>query len=351
MSIIFIELGDKRDYSLDFFKGVTVISIVFIHTVWWSGQSYVPNYIAQLSLLVDVPLFFFLSGASATFSFEKPKPFSGIIRLVSLFTLFYLVYGLIHDTKNTFDITISSLFLVYTETSRSVVVSGSSWFIPVFVIVYLIAYFIVSYLGKNKVILYLCGLLLFFMYQYESIKVFKSLHILSLTPDFVIANLFFFLLGYYYYRVVKKTKKVQLFSGFLLIISVIITVYHFMDIPFNLQNIKFPHRFYYVIVSLISISLCMMFSSLIKKEYFVNFIGKNSLQFYLAQGISSSFMFKVASQIKIDWFYKLPVVFLLNLLITYLVAKGVIFIFKHYLKFVSIFFSYIDSWSPPFLKK
>jgi surface polysaccharide O-acyltransferase-like enzyme len=39
-----------------------MINIVMIHSVFWTGQSYAPAWTRDLALLVDVPLFFFLSG-------------------------------------------------------------------------------------------------------------------------------------------------------------------------------------------------------------------------------------------------------------------------------------------------
>jgi len=32
-----------RDYNLDFYKGLASISIVFIHTAFYSGESYIPS--------------------------------------------------------------------------------------------------------------------------------------------------------------------------------------------------------------------------------------------------------------------------------------------------------------------
>ena len=54
-------MGNKkknRNYYIDNIRGLATISVVFIHTVFWSGSSYVPEYMRNLSLLIDVPIFF-----------------------------------------------------------------------------------------------------------------------------------------------------------------------------------------------------------------------------------------------------------------------------------------------------
>ena len=54
----------ERDHYVDFVRGLCALSVVFIHTVFWSGYSYVPEYVRNLSLMFDVPVFFFLAGCS-----------------------------------------------------------------------------------------------------------------------------------------------------------------------------------------------------------------------------------------------------------------------------------------------
>ena len=61
----------KRDLYIDFAKGFATLAIIFIHTVFWSGQFYIPTELRVLSLLVDVPLFFALSGLTSGNNIEK----------------------------------------------------------------------------------------------------------------------------------------------------------------------------------------------------------------------------------------------------------------------------------------
>ena len=39
-------MGKKRDTYLDFMKGVAATNIIMIHTVFWSGEGYVPEIVS-----------------------------------------------------------------------------------------------------------------------------------------------------------------------------------------------------------------------------------------------------------------------------------------------------------------
>ncbi len=54
----------KRDYTIDFFRGFVALWIVFIHTVCKSGASYVSSKVLNYALIIDGPLFIFISGMS-----------------------------------------------------------------------------------------------------------------------------------------------------------------------------------------------------------------------------------------------------------------------------------------------
>ena len=61
----------KRDLYIDFAKGLATLSIIFIHTAFWSGQFYIPTEVRVLSLLFDVPLFSTNIFLSLSFSYSR----------------------------------------------------------------------------------------------------------------------------------------------------------------------------------------------------------------------------------------------------------------------------------------
>jgi len=52
----------KRDTYLDFIRGLMILSVIHIHTVYWSLAAHIPDMVRQLAYLVDIPIFFFISG-------------------------------------------------------------------------------------------------------------------------------------------------------------------------------------------------------------------------------------------------------------------------------------------------
>jgi hypothetical protein len=309
-----------RDDALDFFKGVTVIGIIFIHTVWWSGQSYVPNCIAQFSLLLDVPLFFFLSGASAVFSFERKNPFSGILRMVGMFSLFFLLYALFYQPENTFEFLIRSFFVQFPWAPKVEVLSSSTWFIPVLVLVYFTGFLVVRSCGHRNALLAMMVVLFVLVFKYENFNFLNSIELLQKTPDYLFTDLFFFLFGYFFYRHLRRHKYVKPLAIVIFLISVILTFTFFWDKPFDLQFYKFPHRIQYLIASMVSISLVMFFYTSIKKTVIFGYFGKEALPFYLAQCLSSGLMYFVVPMINAHWTIKLGVVFVCNILCSLVLA-------------------------------
>lgn len=333
--------SQKRDYSIDFAKGLTVISIIFIHTVWWSGTSYAPDILRQLSLLIDVPLFFFLSGCSATFSFKKSNPFSGLVRLISLFTLVYFIYALIYKQEQLFEYTLSALLINYQKTQEIIVFSASTWFILPFIVVYITGFTIIKQIGSKNILLLICLILFYFIVRYDQIHALSAYKFLSLSADYFFTYLLFFLLGYYF-KSTLTPKLYKIIGTILLLCSLLATIWLYWDIPFNLQDYKFPPKTEYVVASIISISLFLITARLIKKEYKINYIGKNALSFYLAQGIGSSLLFQLSPLLQMEWHYKLPIMFLFNLVSSTLIAIAIIYIFNNYTKIGNTIIKRID---------
>lgn len=57
----------NRDRKIDLYRGIAAIGVISIHTAFWSGEGYVPQWFQSVTLLVDVPYFFFIAGKSARF--------------------------------------------------------------------------------------------------------------------------------------------------------------------------------------------------------------------------------------------------------------------------------------------
>ena len=124
-------MNSNRDYSIDNLRGLATISVLFIHTVWWSGESYVPIIVKNLSLLFDVPIFFILTGCLLGLD-KKINFFSSMYKIVSYFAVYVIIYQIIF-----LDINLNHIFAAILmngiNTQKTIVVSGSYWFVPTYV--------------------------------------------------------------------------------------------------------------------------------------------------------------------------------------------------------------------------
>lgn len=222
-------MGKKRDTYLDFMKGVAAINIIMIHTVFWSGESYVPEIVKSMALVLDVPFFFFCSGVGFTYVRSFKKTMLSLLNLYKkyLFFLFFyficlILFGII--LKNYDGITlenfVNNMFFLRTENTALRVVMGSVWFMPVYFTVIPIGSYIVTRLyyactsekfqTDEKDFMRLCriALLIIFMgliYTYLG----KNFFYFSSTT---LVYLFFWMLG-----VVCSRKKIQHFYSVVII--------------------------------------------------------------------------------------------------------------------------------------
>ncbi len=311
----------SRDNSIDFFKGLTVLSIVFIHTVWWSGQTYVPNLVAQCSLLFDVPVFFFLSGASAVFTFSKPNPFSGIVRMVGVFVFVFCLYALIFERDKLLEFLFRSSFIHFPWVPQMEVLSSSMWFVPVLFLVYIIGFITVKLIEDKRIQLSMCAALLLLLNQYDYLSYLSSIQIFGVTPDYIFAYLFFFLSGYIFYQHYRDNEKVWWFAIFSFCLSLMICIFYFYAEPFNLQQYKFPPRLKYVICSFLSISIIIFFFKRVKKVSILQYLSRQAIFFYAAQGISSGWMYYLLPHLRMFWPVKLLIILIVNIIVTIILAR------------------------------
>jgi hypothetical protein len=92
--VLCLPMNNNRDQVIDLFKGFTILWIIHIHTVFWSGELYLPNYLRELSLFIDVPIFFFLSGYLVFFGSLKDI-FNRSLRQVKRLYLTYVILSLV----------------------------------------------------------------------------------------------------------------------------------------------------------------------------------------------------------------------------------------------------------------
>ena len=307
----------KRNHNIDFLRGIAVISIILIHTAWWSGTSYLPIKFSSLFLLLDVPVFIFISGISYNYVNSIIKNIKGILKQWNKWIYFLIFYSLILLIffNNSFHPShiINQIFYNFPEETPLIVVQGSIWFIPMYIKVTIfcsiILYFYNKY--KDKIELKYILLLILLLSQINIPFINKEIGIYS----------FIFLLGYYSSN--KKISKNTFIKSELLIILLTILIFKISNYSIsNLQDLKFPVTIYYLLVSLPSIILFWYLKDKlkIKENNKINYIGKNALFFYYSQGISSSLLILISPHIHMYKYIKFILMSSINIIISLIIG-------------------------------
>ena len=289
----------ERNYNIDFLRGIATLYIVLIHTAWWSGNSYLPEWFRNTILIIDVPVFIFISGISFNFVNSIMKNIKGIIiqwKKWLFFLVFYLLLLFVFFREQIVvkDI-LSWIVYVFPNSNNIPVVDGSMWFMKMYIKVSLISSIIicaVKYYAKNKTLEYLKLIFVIFLFIYiYTINDGNFLFFDGITSFYILI----YLLGYLLFNYkIKDLKQLFIIEIILLIINTLLFIVS--DIGINdIQNIKFIPSLPYLFFALISITLFWYLKDnlKIKKKNKINYIGQNAIMFYFAQGVSSSFIYYV----------------------------------------------------------
>ena len=311
----------ERDYSIDFFRGIAVISILLIHTVFWSGTGYTPAYSKTLALLIDVPVFIFISGMSFNFSNSILKSIKGFCKLwgkwLVYIILFFSIVFIINRDQFTFTNIFNSLFFNVQNVTALSAVKSSLWFLYMYFIVVLICNSIIIIYRKhydnldNFKYIVLISLLFYIISKYNSAFIFLNSKIMLFN--------FIYLLGYYLYNF-KMKNFITFICAFAVLLAIYMSFILLMNYDFNkMQEYKFSFDLFYLMHSSFSILLIFFFKDRIKvkKNNPLVITGRNALMFYFCNGISTSLLYFVLPKITISkWYFKLAAMFGINLVMT-----------------------------------
>lgn len=317
---------EKRNHYLDFLRGVAAVNIIFIHTVFWSGTSYVPTSLQTLSLILDVPFFFFLSGWAFTYTKSFTKSIRTLILTYTKYVFFLAFYilclfavaGLTGadqgiTAKNLF----GNLFFLRFETTALPVVMSSMWFLPVYFWVVPIGNVLLRTAKRiareeqeNEQELYCVLLFVAFM----GLLYIYIIGTRANSFQRILFHLFFFLVGANCKDIqIHKTDNMLFFIILDLLLMKGIGRYFGWDISQSMQQMKFPPNIAYLLYSLLSVLVVLW-----GKRYRINTnnifcrVGRNAIWFYFSQGISSSLLYFIHLPAELPWYGKLPVMFLIN---------------------------------------
>lgn len=335
----------KRDLYIDFAKGFATLSIIFIHTAFWSGQLYLPKEVRIFSLLLDVPVFFALSGLTSSGNVEKTMYrllklqitymifvaglwladglfkqgmllFAGEDALRNYFTVFGTKFAPTNISGFSWEALGNWFVHSYSNADAFPVVMGSFWYLKVYFIVTLFGVLVLRFFSKHVkwIIALLVALTLFFnFYTYPSGQVGYVAFYLAV---FLSGNL---LKG-------KKLGNAPLLISILAVLASLVGMFMFYgtEIFYLINKQKFPPRIPYIVWAMPSLLLVYFLYNRLKvqAENILTYVGKNAIFFYFAQGISSSLIYFLVDPIKelVVWPLLMILAFAVNVLLALLLV-------------------------------
>lgn len=321
----------KRDNSLDLLRGLAALSIIFIHTTFWSGEAYVPRKLESLSLILDVPFFFFLTGWGAGYVRSLKKSLLSLVRIYLKYLVFFCMYVLLllvmravwgWDNGLTASNLLGNLVFRIGAGTALPVVMGSIWFMPVYFVVLplgsLILWLAARLSGGDEgklsrwTTLALALTLLALCCTWAGLRI----PLLNQTRLFYLS---FYLLGLLSRRV--TIPRLSWTAGLIVLdLAAMVLLGRLLDLNFFLmQDMKFPPNAVYFLFSLVTVIAALWLRGKLSGVSPSNplcRIGRAALLFYFCQGIGSSVLQRVMPLVNHAWYWKLPLAYVINLSVT-----------------------------------
>jgi len=321
--------NSERDHCIDLLRGLCLFCIIFNHTCFNSGTSYVPQAPAEFTMLIDVPALFFVSGM--TYCYVGRSILVGNILKLSLsFTLVSILFNFA-DRSLTWEKIFQPLFLAGFEVPQSFkYLQVSYWFVSVYAIVLIWATVIIQKLKALYPLIAILCLGVYFLHFFMHINL-SDLRVLGVNGQMIWFYLAVFLLGYLFREKIWISKYKNLWALVCVIGAVGVYAITYTidgDFVFKMLLNKFPVRLPYVAISFVSIGLFMWFYKPERKNKILEHIGQNALFYYIAQGVGASLLNYVVDYVSAPILIKLALMFLLNLLITALGAEVFKFMYE-----------------------
>ena len=306
-------MSTKRLESVDIWKGVTILSVLVIHTCFWSGRQYLPDWMRHVSLLLDVTVFFFISGFLLQSSISKIVIQRAgrqsyrlivdffLISLIVLLLAIVLYYILRLEDRVELNLQTAVFSGLKVDPSGSVwevlqVYGGSIWFLRVYLMVLLVGSLLLAsplqrWLPVLPVLSFAAFLVIVEFPQLDKPFVLSDTRFLTFYLTIFLSGAF---LKKYLQRI--SLKVLSIFWITLIAISLVIIIRD-GGLP-DLQAAKFPPSILYLLFSMHSI---MIFCLLVVYEsvhsfpsphcrirIFLSWCGRNSFRIFLWQGVAAS---------------------------------------------------------------
>ncbi len=316
----------ERNHLIDVLRGIAAINIIFIHTVFWSGTSYVPDFMRNIALFLDVPFFFFLAGWSFSYSdkWENVIKKSVELYVMTFITIIisYIIAILLGDFTTNQDLIEGMIKLDPVRFQTVRVFYSSLWFLRVFIPISILFSIILPIIKKKQIV----SQFLFMLFVIYFISFFNG-------NFWIFSNSFWFHSIFYSIGYFSKDIRLSLKQLLLYLVPVIflLSFLTFSNYNFDMQAVKFPPAPLYLIISMVSVMISLYLKNYKFRLPMVELVGNNAMYSYLMQGFSSTFIIYIVGYFKINWIIKLPIIFLINLILAILL----VYIYKNIFTVIS----------------
>lgn len=368
----------NRDLYIDFAKGLATLSIIFIHTAFWSGQFYIIPEIRVFSLVFDVAIFYALSGITSGNNIEKTLyrllklqiTYMIFVTLLFFLDYFFKIFGLTFFSLEWLQSFYSTFGSKYSATSISTapqwqnlgnwylheyrnadtfpVVMGSFWYLKVYFILTVFGVLILKFFPKHvNWFIGICVVLTLLFNIFPEIYPSGQVgYVAFYMTIFLVANrikgkkvqlgfviflyaIFFVFFGIKFLNYLSSISFSSIFSlnyDFSILIKAFWNVFLDFINSMLLNKSKFPPRAPYIIWTFFSLATLFFFYNRLKitKENFVTYIGKNAIFFYFGQGISSSLVYFLVVPMKelMPWWGLMVIIYVINVALAFIIAAG-----------------------------
>jgi fucose 4-O-acetylase-like acetyltransferase len=269
----------KRDKTIDNLRGLAMLWVIVVHVLYW-GNFFENSYLNLLKsfCLFEMPLFFFVTGASNGFSKNKGY-FSFVLRRYKRILIPYWVFAIICAVLSIAYLQLSNGINVYTAAKVLI-----SWMIPIDRQITSISYltwalwFVPVYLC---VVLIIPGLKHLRESRYAKLLVIALFAIFTITSIFNlgwIQNVAFYsfwtYVGLFYNDIIQKVnqKSFRKQMGVIGLAGMVaLAALFLLGYPIDMQHNKFPPNIIFGVFSVMMISLILLAVPYINKLY--SYIG------------------------------------------------------------------------------
>lgn len=319
-------------------RGLAAISIIAIHTAFWSGQRYTPEWFQNITLFIDVPFFFYLSGWGSSYTVcDIIKTCKSLMKIWIKWIFFVTVIAVFCGISTYLPYNFSGItsirdlinnYMFNVSISGFSVIAGSIWFMPYYFVIVFLNVLFMMFIKENAnseklKLTYMWILLVGFIWTVY------GKYILGLDLGYFFFYSFFWMLGMNRYG---KCKNLQtLFVTLIFCALGIVFLSYLQDLSiYDIQSAKFPPSPKYLCVSLISIFIFKFLEDkVLNFNSIIVHIGRNAIWYYFGQGIGSSIIFYVVDKTIVDvWILKWILVYMINLLITVAIAESFAWCFQ-----------------------